>query len=187
MAFQTPIAVCAPHLCLTSTSNKCLEQSMASVMPGLRSSMKSSLNGPWRNIRQQSPPAVVSMLLSHGQPSASTEPLKAKSNVSPGTWRFFNLVLTLTVHFNSSAARMLSISSHGRSQTSTLGRFHPRGSAFKYGYHLYVTPAGFPVYYLRSPRQLPPRSFDRQIQFSWGTDPCHGLHDPIQRYHPSNS
>ncbi len=89
MAFQVPGAVCIRHRCLMRTSNKNLEQNMASLSSALWPSVKSSLEAPWRNLRQRSPRVVASRPKSlGGQRSALTQSSKAEHNVSPEHLRF---------------------------------------------------------------------------------------------------
>ena len=59
---------------------------------------------------------------------------------------FFGLDLTLTDYCSAGAARLLSISAHGHSQTATCERNLTRGSAIEHGNYPYVMRASFFTY-----------------------------------------
>ena len=115
---------------------------MTSLTSELWPSIKSAMRAPWRNIRLQSSPVVASVpQILPAQQTASTEAPIAKSNVSIIWLPLFDHPLTLTVTFNTGAARLLSISAHGHSQTSTPGSGHPHRPIINKGNHPYVASA----------------------------------------------
>ena len=112
---------------------------MAFITSELWPSMKSSLKAPWRNLRQYSPPAVVSIPQGlAGQRPKSIEDPGAKTNVRHIDLPLAGIVLTLTVCFSAGATRLLSISAHRYSQTSARKRGHPHRPALNDGNHPYV-------------------------------------------------
>ena len=125
-----------------SMSNIPLEQSVTSLTSELWPSVKSSLRAPWRNIRLQSPPPVESLPQSlPAQRTALIEAPIAKSNVSIIWLGLFDYPLTLTAKFNTEAARLLSISAHDHSETSTHGSGHSQQPTIGKGNHPYVASA----------------------------------------------